>query len=248
MRKFVAVAGACVLLAGWAEKGIASDSAQQVPGDAVATVAGEPITKADYDRWWGITARGLPARGGKPVIPDPPSYARCIAALKQRARGRKAPSETQLRAQCRKRDAQVRRQTMALLIQAVWIEKEAEALGVEVSDAAVKSALRETKRESFRNERDFQRFLRDTGMTEDDVLFRLRIQELATAITRHVLRGAGKAKAKRLDAFAREFEKRWTEQTECRSGFVIRICRNAAGGKTTSTAGGEVVPAEQGRA
>lgn len=231
-----------------AEKELASGDAQHVPSNAVATVAGDPITKADYDRWWEITARSWSATGGEPVIPDPPSYTRCIAALKEqtgRVRGWNAPSETQLRARCRTRDKRLRQQTMALLIQAVWLEKEAEALGIEVPDATVKRALGKTKRQSFRNERDYRRFLRDTGMTEDDVLFRLRVQELATAITRHVQRGAGKDKTKRLDAFAREFRERWTEQTECRSGFVTRICGNAAGRKTTSTAGGDVVPTEQ---
>lgn len=83
-------------------------------------------------------------------------------------------------------------------------------------------------------------------MTEGDVLFRLRVNELGAAITRHVEKGAGKNKAKRLEAFAREFQKRWTEQTECRTGFVIPgYCGNAAGRTSASTAGGEVVPVEQ---
>lgn len=66
-------------------------------------------------------------------------------------------------------------------------------------------------------------------MTEGDVLFRLRVNELGAAITRHVETGAG-----------------WTEQTECRTGFVIPgYCGNAAGRTSASTAGGEVVPVEQ---
>lgn len=258
MRKFLAVTGACVLLVGCGGSSRHDDrgdseisrvpiamrfaaepaggSAQHVPSNAVAIVDDVPITNAAYDRWLKITARNEPATDGEPVIPDPPSYTRCIAALKERAgrvRGRKAPSKTQLRARCRTLDRRVRQQTMALLIQSVWFEKEAEALGIEVSDAEVKRALRKTKREAFRGERDYKRFLRDSGMTEDDVLFRLRIQELATAITRHVQRGAGKDKAKRLKEFGREFQKRWTEQTECRAGFVIQsFCGNAAGRKT----------------
>jgi hypothetical protein len=259
MRKFLALTGACVLLAGCGGSSrhddrsdravspilVDDDSAvgravkngvtlrfvaQHVPNDAVAIVDGEPITKADYDHWFEITARSASATGREPVIPDPPAYARCVAALKERAgrvRGRKAPSESQLRAQCRRRDRTLRQQTMALLIQSIWFEKEAEALGIDVSDAKVEKVLRDTKRQSFPRKGDYERFLRATGMTQDDVLFRLRVNELGTAITRHVQRGAGKDKRKRLEAFGREFQKRWTEQTECRAGFVIRsFCGN----------------------
>lgn len=233
MRKSLAVIGACVLLMGCAAaEAPAADSAQKMPSDAVATVDGDPITKADYDHWLEITARSDVATGGGPVIPDPPSYTRCIAALKERAdrvRGRKAPSKTQLEARCRTRDRRLRRTTMALLIQAVWFEKEAEALGLEVSDATVKRALRTMKRQSFERERDYRRFLRESGMTESDVLFRVRSEELATAITRHVAgRGAAKDEMKRLVAFTREFQTRWSRQTECRDGFVIaQFCGSA---------------------
>lgn len=224
MRKFLAVAGACVLLAA----GGGSARAEAVPRDAVAIVDGEPIATADYAHWFEVTARSASAADGKPVIPDPPSYAGCIAALRARARGRKVPSVSKLRASCRTRERQVRQNAMALLIQAVWFEKEADALRIEVTDARVAKALRETKRASFPRNGDYERFLRQTGMTEGDVLFRLRIQLLGEAISRHVQRGAGKDKARRLTAYGRAFQKRWQGRTECRRGFVIRqFCGNA---------------------
>lgn len=245
MRKSLTVTGACLLLMGFAP---ASGVAQQVPGNAVAIVDGEPVTKAAYDHWWKIYARTGAATGGVPVTPDPPSYNRCIVALKKRAgraRGRKASSKAQLRARCRRLDTRLRQNTMGMLVQAIWFEKEAAALGIEVPDATIEHALRKTKREAFRNEREYQRFLRASGMTEDDVRFQLRLQELPEAITRHVQRGAGKDKQKRLEAYGREFQKRWKQQTECRKGFVVTtICGNAAGRKTTSTASAAVAPPE----
>jgi foldase protein PrsA len=220
MGKFLAVAGACLLLMGLAPAG---GSAQHVPGDAVAIVDGHPVAKADFDRWSEIFARSDSPTGSAPAIPDPPSHSRCIAALRERAgrRGRKAPPRTELRARCRRLDTRIRRNTMVLLVQAIWFEKEAEALGIEVPDAKVEDALRKAKRQSFRNEREYRRFLRISGMTEDDVRFQLRVQELATAITRRVQRGAGKNATRRLEAFGREFQKRWRQQTQCRKGFVV---------------------------
>lgn len=231
MRKFLAVTAACLLLAGL---GPASGSAEQVPSNAVAVVDGEPVTKADFDHWFEITARVESGPGGAPVIPDPPSYRRCIAALNERAgrtRGRRAaPSKTRLRARCRTLDTRFRERTVATLIQAIWFEREAEALGIEVSDSKIEKELQKAKRESFRSEREYRRFLRDSGMTEDDVRFQLRLQALPEAISRHVTRGAGKDARRRLEAFGREFQKRWRQQTECRKGFVVTaVCSNAAG-------------------
>jgi foldase protein PrsA len=170
------------------------DSSNEVPSNAVASVDGDPITLTDYDRWAVITAKSASAQGGTAVIPDAPDYARCVAALEEQARsvrGQRVPSETQLRAQCRQLDTQIRQQTLQLLIQAIWFEKEARDLGVSVTDADVTRVLDQTKRQSFPRRGDYERFLRQSGMNDRDVLFRLRIQELGTRISEKVERSSG---------------------------------------------------------
>jgi foldase protein PrsA len=381
LRIFLALSAFFVLAFGVAACG-GDDEEQGVPSNAVATVGGDPITRADYDRWLEINARQSSAStGGEPVIPDPPTYARCIAELRaqaERVRGQRAPSELQLRSQCRSLDTQLSQQTMALLIQSNWIEREAEELDVDVTDAQLDRALAETRRQSFPTERDFQRFLRESGMTREDILFRLRVQELSSKISRKIedeaadvtdaqvaayynrnrdqfavperrdleiiltrtegeaddakatiesgtswaeaarefsddelSKGNGgrlvgvargqqdraldeaafnaregvivgpvrgqfgwyivrvqnvtppkqntleqsrdqiadllrqQAGSEKLTAFAREFQERWTSDTECREGFTIPICGNAPRARTTSTAGGAVVTTEQ---
>ncbi|HST41895.1 MAG TPA: peptidyl-prolyl cis-trans isomerase [Conexibacter sp.] len=170
------------------------DSGNEVPSNAVASVDGEAVSKADYDRWAEITAKSASAQGGEAVVPDPPTYARCIAALTRQAeavRGQRVPAESALRAQCRQLDTQIRSQTMALLIQAIWFDKEAEDLGVSVTDRDVERLLAETKRQSFPRRGDYERFLRQSGMTEEDVLFRLRVNDLGTRISEKIQRSAG---------------------------------------------------------
>lgn len=193
LRILMALGAFFVLALGIAACG-GDDSDEGVPSNAVATVDGDPITKADYDRWLQINARqSASATGGAAVIPDAPNYTRCIAALREqasRARGQRAPSESQLRSQCRTLDTQLSQQTMALLIQSDWIQREADDLGVEVTDAEIARALRETRRQSFPTDRDYERFLRESGMTERDILFRLRVQELSTKITEQIQRSA----------------------------------------------------------
>lgn len=180
-------------------------SSKDVPGNAVATVDGDPITKADYQRWLLINARqSSAATGGSAVIPDPPAYTRCIAALREQTRavrGQARPTEAQLRDQCRTLDTQLKQQTMALLVQSDWIEREAKDLGVSVSDAEVQRALTDTRRQSFPTQKAYDRFLRQSGMTERDVLFRLRIQQLSTRITEKIQRSAGNVTAAQIAAY-----------------------------------------------
>lgn len=166
-------------------------SGNSVPSNAVASVDGTPITKADYDKWAVITARGSAAQGGAAavVVPDPPTYTRCIAALRKQTRpvrGQPAPTDVTLRAQCRQENDQLVQQTMSTLIQNVWIDKEAKDQGISVSDADVQRQLVLTKRQSFPTEAAYQRFLKQSGMTQADVLDRVRTQALATALTRKI--------------------------------------------------------------
>jgi foldase protein PrsA len=164
-------------------------SGEGIPGNAVANVDGTPITKADYERWAGITARGSSPTGARAVVPDPPTFARCIAALRTQtrpARGQPAPTDVTLRAQCRQQNDNLVQQTMGTLIQQAWVEKEAKAQGVSISDAEVQRQLAITKRQSFPNEKAYQRFLRNSGMTQADVLDRVRTQALAQKLTRKI--------------------------------------------------------------
>lgn len=178
---FFVVSTALVACGGSEESGI--------PGNAVATVDGTPITKAEYERWYVITAKSGSQTGAAVVVPDPPGYTRCIATLRDQARtgrGQTPPSDITLRAQCRQQNEQISEQTMSSLIQELWIEKEAEAQDVTVSDAEVERQLAETKRQSFPTEKAYQRFLRDSGMTPADVEERVRVQALAQALTRKI--------------------------------------------------------------
>jgi foldase protein PrsA len=164
-----------------------------VPGNAVASVDGTAITKADYQKWAQITAKGSAQSGGPVVVPDPPTFTRCIATLRRQARparGQPAPTDVTLRAQCRQQNEQLVQQTMGTLIQNLWIEKEAKEQGVSVSDADVQRQLAATKRQSFPTEKAYQRFLKQSGMTQADVLERVRIQALAAALTRKIQNSA----------------------------------------------------------
>ncbi len=156
-----------------------STTSKKVPAADVATVDGTPVTRVDYTKWYTITARSSAQQGQAAIVPDPPTYARCIAALQAasvRARARTRLTATAARSQCRTQDTQISQTTLALLIQADWLEKEARTLGVTVTDASVQRQLATTKRQAFPTARAYNAFLRSSGMTNADVIFRLRVQ------------------------------------------------------------------------
>lgn len=166
-----------------------SSSGESVPGNAVASVDGTAITKADYAKWAAITAKGSAQGRATVVVPDPPTFTRCIATLREQsrpARGQPKPTDVTLRAQCRQQNEALVQQTMGTLIQNVWIEKEAQDQGVTVTDAEVQRQLAATKRQSFPTEKAYQRFLTQSGMTQADVLERIRTQALAQKLTRKI--------------------------------------------------------------
>jgi foldase protein PrsA len=165
------------------------DDSASVPGNAVATIDGTPITKADYDRWAEITAKGAAASGGAAVVPDPPGFEKCIAALRKAAKpakGQPKPSEATLKTQCRQQNEQLVQQTMSTLIQAIWIEQEAKEQGVTVDDAEVDKLLSQTKKQSFPTAKAYNRFLKQSGMTTEDVLDRLRTQLYVNKLTEKI--------------------------------------------------------------
>ena len=89
-----------------------------VPGNAVATVDGNDITKSEFTHWLDVAAKS----GGQQAtaIPKPPDYKACIAAkrkaLPKPAKGQPNTTDAQLKTQCKQEYDQLRDQVLQLLI------------------------------------------------------------------------------------------------------------------------------------
>src|SRR3954452_3029370 len=122
-----------------------------VPGDAVATVDGTAIEKNDFDHWMTVAAKSGGQSGA--AAPKPPSYADCI---KQKRKTTPAPAKSQpkvtdkqLKSQCKQEYDSLRDQVLQLLISFKWIEGEAKAQNVKVSDKEVKASFDKQKKQAF---------------------------------------------------------------------------------------------------
>jgi foldase protein PrsA len=165
-----------------------------VPGNAVATVDGEAIEKSSFDHWLSIAAKS----GGQQAaqIPKPPAFTACIAnkkkTLPKPAKGQPKVTDEQLKTQCKQEYEALRDQVLQLLISFEWIEGEADELGVKVTDAEVKKQFDTQKKASFPKQADFDKFLKDSGQSLDDIMLRVRLDVLSNKIREKVTKDKDK--------------------------------------------------------
>ncbi|HZI91257.1 MAG TPA: peptidyl-prolyl cis-trans isomerase [Thermoleophilaceae bacterium] len=175
----VALAGACAAAV--------AGCGNSLPAGAVAKVGDSTITREEFDRWLKNAAAGQ-AQGGQASIPKPPKYTECIAGLKKQpqAQGAAKQSDAQLKTQCKQQYEGLRDEVMQFLIQAEWVQQEAEARGVAVSDAEVKKSFEDQKKQAFPKAADYDKFLKQSGMGEEDILFRVKLDQLQTKLTKKI--------------------------------------------------------------
>ncbi|HEX3316487.1 MAG TPA: peptidyl-prolyl cis-trans isomerase [Solirubrobacteraceae bacterium] len=186
-----------------------------VPGNAVANVDGTLITTQNFNHWLAVAARSQNPAGGAVSVPDAPTFAKCIAAKKasqpKPVNGQKPPTDAQLKTQCQQQYTSLRDQVMQFLISAQWIMGEASDQGVKVSDANVNKRFQATKKQSFPKDSDYQKFLTQSGMTQDDILFRVKLDALSNAIRNKVTKGQGKVTQAQITTYYNKNKKRFAQ-------------------------------------
>ncbi len=180
---------------------LAACGGSSIPGNAVVKVGDTSITRADFDHWLrvaaissqGQTNPAVAAGTKKASIPDPPDFKACVAAKRTStptpAKGQPAQTDAQLKQQCQTEYAGLRDQVLQFLISAQWIMGESKDQGVQLSDAEVAKQFATTKKQSFPTEAAFQKFLKGSGMTLDDLKFRVRVQALSDKLRTKVTKG-----------------------------------------------------------
>jgi len=162
-----------------------------IPGNAVAEVDGTAIERADYDHWLQVAAKSSGAPNA--AVPKPPDFAECVAAAKKTqtkpAEGQPKLTDQQLKDQCKQQYEQLRDQVLGLLISFQWIEREAKDKGVSVTDEEVDKSFEEQKKQTFPKDADYQKFLKDSGQTDEDVRMRVRLDLLSNKIRDQVIKG-----------------------------------------------------------
>src|SRR4051812_23726142 len=173
------------------------------PGGPGAAGDGTTIQKDDFDHWLNVAAKSGGQAGA--AAPKPPNYTACVNQKRKTtpkpAKGQPKVTDAQLKAQCKQEYDSLRDQVLQLLISFQWIEGEAKAQGIKVSDKEVRAAFDKQKKQAFPKAADFQKFLKDSGQTEGDILKRVRLDALSNKIRDKVTKGKDKVSDQQIKAY-----------------------------------------------
>jgi foldase protein PrsA len=183
-----------------------------VPSGAVATVGDESISQQEFDRWFK-TAAAAQAQGGQAAVPDPPDFAKCVATKKKQPvpEGQEKVSDSKLKKQCETEYETLRTQVMQFLIQAEWVQQEAEKQDVKVTDSQIQKSLEDQKKQAFPNEKAYKEFLASSGMTEEDVLYRVKLDQLQQKLTQKITEDAKKVTDEDIEEYYEKNKKRFAQ-------------------------------------
>jgi foldase protein PrsA len=204
----------CALAAALVGLVVLSGCGNDVPTGAVAKVGDSTITQDEFDKWMGIAVKGQSqSSGGASAVPKPPDYEACVAAKKKTPvpKGQQKPSDEALKKQCKSEYDTLKREVMQFLIQGEWVQQEAEKRGVKIKDAELQKALEDQKKQVFPNDKQYQQFLKTSGMTEKDVLFRVKLNELQQRLTQKVTQDAKNVSDEDIQSYYDKNKKRFAQ-------------------------------------
>jgi foldase protein PrsA len=169
-----------------------------MPSNSVATVGNIKITKDQYQHWLPIYAKqdASQAPGTPAIVPDPPAFTKCIAAyrksLPKPKKGQPKISDTQIKTQCQSSYTKLRNETVSFLIQSQWLEGESKDKKISVTDKSVQQQFKTIKQQQYPQESAFQSFLKSSGLTIPDILYRLKLNGLSTKLQQQIVKGKDK--------------------------------------------------------
>ena len=198
-----------------------------VPGNAVADVDGSTIDKAEFNHWLNVASK---SSGTNSTVPDAPAFTKCVAAKRKTtpkpAKGQPKTTDEQLKKQCKTEYDALRNQVVGLLVSYKWIQGEADAMGLKASDAEVKKSYDTQRKQNFPKDADFQKFLKTSGQSEQDIMLRVKLDLLSQKIRDKVIKGKDKVSDAEVQAFYDKNKSRFT-QPETRDLQIV-LTKSAA--------------------
>ncbi len=192
-----------------------------IPGDAVVKVGDSTIKKATFEHWLNVAAISSQgqadpnAAAAKVKVPVPPDFTACIADKKKTApkpaKGQPEQTDAQFKTQCKTEYEGLRDQVLQFLISSEWISGEAADQKVKVTDKEVQKQFDTTKKQSFPKEADFQKFLKSSGMTLNDLLFRVKLDTLSNKLRTKITKGKDKVSPAQIQAYYNKNKARFAQ-------------------------------------
>jgi len=122
--------------------------------------------------------------------------------------------------------SEVMKQVMGFLISSDWVIGEATDLNIHVSEGEVRHTFAHIRNQQFPKKKEFKAFLKQSGQTVADLLFRVRLNLASTRIQQHVAEGHRGARGQQhaLSRFVHDFTTKWKAQTYCAPAYAVTDC------------------------
>ena len=212
-----------------------------VPGNAVAEVDGNAIDKEEFNHWLNVAAKSSGQPGAS--VPDAPEFTECIEQKRKTtpkpAKGQPKTTDQQLKDQCKQEYEALRDQVLQLLVSFQWIEGEAEEKGITVTDAEVKKSFEQQKKQSFPKEADYQKFLKDSGQTEQDIMKRVKLDLLSNKIRDSIIKGKDKVTDAQIKDFYDKNKERFAQPERRDLRIVLTKAKAKASQARAALRGGQ---------
>jgi foldase protein PrsA len=117
-------------------------------------------------------------------------------------------------------------EALGFLISSDWVIGEAQELNIHASARQVRRQFDRDRHEQFPTDKEFKAFLKSSGQTVADLLFRVRLSILSDRIQRHAVAGQHGAAAQEqaLSRFVSEFKSKWQARTYCSPQYAVSDC------------------------
>jgi hypothetical protein len=177
----------------------------------------------------GVKGAASPPQSTMIVPTDPPNFTKCVADARKGLPSAANQSDSQLRAECAALFRSLESQVMDFLIRADWHSAEGRDRHITVTSKEVMRAFAQYKREAYPKPGAFERFLKESGQTISDVLFRVRVnliyQRLIAQFQARLKLGPNAAQSA-VDRAAREH---WRPLTYCQKSYTTFDCAHTFG-------------------
>jgi len=89
-----------------------------------------------------------------------------------------------------KKGEEIKKAALGELLDAIWIQGEAEELGITVTKKQIATELVQIKKQNFKTKKAYEEFLKTSHFTPADVLARVKLQVISTEIQKLITEGA----------------------------------------------------------
>ncbi|HKE81606.1 MAG TPA: peptidyl-prolyl cis-trans isomerase [Solirubrobacteraceae bacterium] len=198
--------------------GVTACGGGAIPGNSVATVGDQTIKRDTFDHWMKIiaistAAQTNPNAAKTATVPDAPDFKQCIAQAKKTAakpaKGQPEPTDAQFKSQCQQQYSQFKTEVLGFLIRSTWLDQEATKQKVSITDKELQKQIDDIKKQQFTQKGSYEKFLQNAGLTNEDVLFQQRVQQLQNKITAKITKGKDNVTDAQIQAYYNKNQSRF---------------------------------------